>query len=103
MKRTFIFSLFVLLLAVLPGVCALAESTPAAALLKPEEIKMYHNNTYIGDTIVVGRGRQTYLYFTAPADGFTSVKLNLQNEWGAAWGQTAEGAEKVWDTIYVRI
>ena len=104
MKRTFFFCCFLsVLLTALLGMHALAESSVPAALLKPEEIKMYHNNSYIGDTIVVGRGRQTYLYFTAPEDGFTSVKLNLQNQWGAAWGQTAEGAEKVWDTIYVRI
>ena len=101
MKRMYFF-LMLLLLTVLLSFHAAAESTPAA-LIKPEEIKLYHNNTYTGETIVVGRGRQTYLYFTAPEDGFTSVKLNLQNQWGAAWGQTSEGSGKVWDTIYVRI
>ncbi len=104
MKRaSFICLLLSMLLSVLLGVHAMAETDIAVTLLKPDEIRMYHNNTYTGDTIVVGRGRQTYLYFTAPEDGFTSVKLNLRNEWGAAWGQTSEGADKVWDTIYVRI
>ncbi len=104
MKRTlFIYFLLSVLLAVLLSAQAAAEAENGVALIKPDAVKMYHNNTYTDETIVVGRGRQTYLYFTAPADGFTSVKLNLQNEWGAAWGQTSEGADKVWDTIYVRV
>ena len=103
MKHRFISILLVLLMMILLGMHATAEANPPAALIKPDQIKLYHNNTYTGETIVVGRGRQTYLYMTAPEDGFTSVKLNLQNEWGAAWGQPSEGSDKVWDTIYVRI
>lgn len=104
MKRAF-FCCFILvmLLTALLSAHAMAEPNVATALMKPDEIKLYHNNTYTGETIIVGRGRQTYLYFTAPEDGFTSVKLNLQNQWGAAWGELTEGADKVWDTIYVRI
>lgn len=104
MKRMFFSMLLALLITVLFGfgAYAVAESD-GAAFIRPDEVKLYHNNNYTGELIIVGRGRQTYLYFTAPADGFTSVKLNLQNEWGAAWGQTSEGADKVWDTIYVRI
>ena len=103
MKRSSFFFLLVILMTALLSVHSLAEADAPAALIKPDQIKLYHNNTYIGETIVVGRGRQTYLYMTVPEDGFTSVKLNLQNEWGAAWGQPSEGSDKVWDTIYVRI
>ena len=61
MKLRFISILLVLLMMILLGMHATAEANPPAALIKPDQIKMYHNNTYTGETIVVGRGRQTYL------------------------------------------
>lgn len=90
-----------LMLCLIPA--ALAASDPPEALLKPDQIRMYQDSTYIDGSIIVGRGRQTYLYFTAPEDGFTSVTLNLRNDHGRAWGEAAPGADREYDLLYLRI
>lgn len=99
----FLHFLLVMLLTVLLGAYAMAEAADSQSLIKPTDIKMYHDNTYIDGSIIVGRGRQTYLYFEAPADGFDTVELNLRNDHGRAWGETTEGTAREYDLVYLRI
>ena len=67
-----------------------------------DKIRMFQSGMYVAGTIVVGRGRTTYLNFTMPEGEYTKVELNLRREKGQAWGENESG-EREYDKAYYRI
>ncbi len=81
---------------------AVSAETGDGADIACDKIRMFQSGMYTSKTIVVGRGRTTYLNFTLPEGEYTKAELNLRREKGQAWGQTVSG-EKEYDKVYYRI